>query len=185
MLRDVLIFHPDLSHEELFAATEELDWELLHIYPSRDTSDGGFIWVMPDGKRAHYIENKRFYVSYLILSDDSKPRKTFDAVASKLPTLDLSDIFHAIEYETDRVKRVEALHRSVALVSSQDRDEAYLEMLRRLLSLHEEDPILTLATLHLCDELGWPSLAEHIAPLTRQDWIGQPMARRVLRACNG
>ncbi len=183
MLRDVLVFSNDFQIESLHALAEELDWELEHIYPSRVTSHGGFVWLTPDNIRVHYIENKRFYVRYLILGDEHQDTPLFKQLMKSLPILDLTELFRTIEYETDDIKRIEALHKSSALVSPKDKDDAYAEMLRRLLTSDQVSDLMRMATLQLCEELAWDELMPWIEQLAYEEWLGMDMAKRVFRAC--
>lgn len=182
MFRDILIFSNAFRIEALSELVDQLDWELEHIYPPRASSHAGRIWTTPDDVRVHYIEDARFYVRYLVLQDDASEalvHKVFASLREVLPTLEASALFDVIDSDADHIDRIEALHKSSALVSPSDSDPAYLEMLRRLLA--DTEPVsMRLATLQLCEHLAWPELVGHVTPLASGAWPGRELAGRVL-----
>ncbi len=187
MFRDSLIFDNSFRLHMLEELADQLDWELVNLYPARASSHAGRIWVSPEDIRIHYIEDARFYVRYLILQDDAPQpviQKLFSALRQVLPTLEPGDLFDQLESSEDVATRIEALHKTSALVSPADSDPAYCEMLRRLLS--ETQPLsLRLATLQLCEYLALPALESALRPLAQTSWPGQSLARSALAQIQG
>ena len=181
MMRDVLIFSDDFSPSTLDQIAEALDWELLHRYPARVTSHAGRIWSTPRDHRVRYIEVQRFNSRYLLSDEAAREAEAIYAeVRRHAETIEPSALFEIIESSQRVVERIEALHKSSALVTADHADPAYAALLTTLLDEDASPWTLQIAALQVAETLRWPSLRASVARSSQRRWRGRHVAERAL-----